>query len=136
VLLIGSKEDTMPLVPIVFAFALALAGALALGFRPGYPFGPLLFGATIVAAMSGIAASVLQFLPQRYFVLFGLAAGTLLGLLVTPLLGVAETLEFGEVRGAVAWVWPIALVAALLWSRALGMRLPALRRRRHAAPRV
>ena len=120
----------MPLIPIASAFVIAIIGALAVGFRPGYPFGALLLGATTIAAMTGLAASVIQFVPQRYYLLAAIVAGTAVGLLVGPLLAMAEVIGFGDVRGASALVWPVAAVASLILSRASGMQLPSLRRRR------
>ena len=116
-------------IPLVAGFLLALGGALIVGLRPGYPFTTLLIGATIVAAMAGLAASVLQLLPQRHFILAAVIAGSLLGLVVAPLLSTVEALGAGDVRGAATFVWPAALVAALLLSRAAGLRMPPRRRR-------
>lgn len=120
----------MQFMPIVAAFVIALVGGVAVGFRPGYSFGTLFMGATIVAAMTGLAASVLQFLPQRAFLFVAAIAGSILGLLVPPMLQWAEVLGFGDVRGPVSLVWPVAAVTALLLSRASGMQLPRLRRPR------
>jgi hypothetical protein len=120
----------MPLVPILSAFVIALLGAMAIGLRPGYSFGTLLLGATIVSAMTGLAASVLQFLPSRYFLPGAIVLGGGLGLMVGAMLGWAHALDFGAVRSTVDLVWPVAAVTGLLISRASGMQLPALRRRR------
>lgn len=120
----------MPLIPMIAGFVIALAGAVIFAFRPGFPFGTLVLGATIVAAMTGLAASALQFLPKRYFLAVAVVAGSIMGLLVALMLRWAEELGFGDVRGTTTFVWPVATVAALLLSRASGMRLPSLRRRR------
>jgi hypothetical protein len=120
----------MGVLPIVAAFVIALLGAMAVGLRPGYPFDVLLIGATMAAAMTGLAASVLQFLPQRYFLPTAVLAGCVLGLLVAPMLNWAQVLGFGDVRGAAAVVWPVAVVTALLLSRASGLDFPTMRRRR------
>jgi hypothetical protein len=119
----------MRFMPIVSAFVIALLGAVAVGLRPGYPFDMLIIGAAIVAAMTGIAASVLQFLPQRHFLPAAIAAGVILGLLVAPMLNWAQVLGFGDVRGTASIVWPVAAVAGLLLSRASGLDFPTMRRR-------
>jgi hypothetical protein len=119
----------MRFLPIVAAFVIALIGALAVGLRPGYAFDTLLIGATIAAAMTGLSASVLQFLPQRLFMPVAVVAGAVLGLLVAPMLTWAQVLGFGEVRGAASLVWPAAVVSALLLSRASGLDFPTMRRR-------
>jgi hypothetical protein len=120
----------MRFMPMAAAFTIALIGAVAVGLRPGYPFGALVLGATIVAAMTGLAASVLQFLPPRYFLPVSAVAGSALGLLVAPMLGMAQVLGFGDVRAPAALIWPVATVTALVLSRASGMLLPPLRHRR------
>lgn len=125
----------MRFLPIVAAFVIALLGAVAVGLRPGYPFDTLLIGATMAAAMTGLAASVLQFLPQRYFLPTAVIAGCVLGLLIAPMLNWAQVFGFGDVRNAAAVVWPVAVVAALLLSRASGLDFPTMRRRRPAANR-
>ena len=119
----------MRLIPMTSAFVIALLGAVAVGLKPGYPFGTLVFGATIVAAVTGIAASVLQFLPDRHYALVAVVAGVSLGFLVARMMGIAEALGFGDVRRVSTVVWPTAVVAALLISRAFGMHLPRFRRR-------
>ena len=126
----------MRFMPLGVAFLIALVGALALGLRPGYPFATLLIGATIAAAMTGIAASVLQFLPQRGFVPAAILGGAALGLIVTPLLTWADALGVGDARRAVAIVWPVAVVAGLLLSRASGLDFPSPRRRRDRLERT
>jgi hypothetical protein len=123
------REVDMRFMPIVSAFVIALLGAVAVGLRPGYPFDMLIIGATIVAAMTGIAASVLQFLPQRRFLPAAITAGVILGLLVAPMLNWAQVLGYGDVRGVAAVVWPVAVVAGLLLSRASGLDFPTMRRR-------
>lgn len=120
----------MRFMAMVSAFVIALVGATAVGLRPGYPFGTLLLGATILAAMTGMAASVLQFLPQRYFFSATIAGGIALGLLVATLLRAARVLDFGDVHGATIVVWPVAAVVALFLGRASGMQMAKLRRRR------
>lgn len=120
----------MRLLPILYAFIIALVGAVAVGLRPGYPFGALLLGATIVAAMTGFASAILQFSPQRYFPIVAVVAGCVLGLIVGPMLGWAQVLGFGGVREPVLLIWPLAIVSALLLSRESGMRLPTAHRRR------
>jgi hypothetical protein len=127
---VPQTEVGMRFMPIVFSFLIALVGAAAVGLRPGYPFATLLMGATIVAAMTGLAASVLQFLPQRLFLPTAIAAGCVLGLLVAPMLNWAEVLGFGDARGAASVVWPLAAVVGLLLSRASGLDFPTMRRRR------
>ena len=119
----------MSLIPIATAFVVALVGATAIGLRPGYSFGTLLTGATMVAAVTGIVATVLEFLARHHFVPAAIVVGTIAGLLVAPLLGITQTLGIGDTRDPVIVVWPIATVAGLLFSRAAGMQLPALRRR-------
>ena len=123
----------MPLMPMISAFVIALAGSLIFGLRPGFPFGALLLGSTVAAAMTGVTASVLQFLPQKYFIPAAIAAAVLLGGLVTAMLTVTESLGFGGVRRGMLLVWALSIGVGLLWSRAAGMRLPPLRRRRPAA---
>ena len=125
----------MPVLPIVSAFVLALIGAVAVGLRPGYSFEALLIGATLTAAMVGVAASVLQFVPQRTFLLFAIITGCALGLMVDPTLHAARGLGFGDVRQATSLICPVAAVAALIVSRSAGLALPTLRRRRTANPR-
>lgn len=120
----------MRFMPIASTFVIALLGAVAVGFRPGYPFDTLLLGAVLVSAMTGIAASVLQFLPQRLFLPAAIAAGCVLGLLVAPMLNWAQVLGWGDVRGAASLVWPVAAVSGLLLSRAAGLDVPTMRRRR------
>jgi hypothetical protein len=120
----------MRFLPIAATFVIALLGAAAVGFRPGYAFSTLLLGAVIVAAMAGIAASVLQFLPQRLFLPSAIVAGSVLGLLVAPMLNWTQVLGWGDVRGAASIVWPVAAVAGLLLSRAAGLDFPTMRRRR------
>lgn len=120
----------MRVMPMVSAFVIALVGAVAVGLRPGYGFAPLLLGATIASAMTGMAASALQFLPQRYFLPAAILGGSLTGLVVGALLQAAQVLDTGPVRGMTLGVWPATVVAALVVSRVSGMKLPRLRRGR------
>jgi hypothetical protein len=120
----------MSFMPMVSAFCLALIGAVAVGLRPGYSFGMLMLGATISAAMAGLAASVAQFLPRRYYFVAIVIGGCVMGLVVGGMLRAARVLEFGAVRDATALIWPVAIVTALVLSRNWGMHLPRLRRRR------
>jgi hypothetical protein len=117
------------LLPMGAAFFIGLVGAVAVGYRTGYSLGSLLMGATLVAAMAGLAGSVLQFLPQRAFLPAAVIAGVILGLLVPPALHWLEVMGFGTVRDPVAIVWPVAIVTALIWSRASGMNVPTMRKR-------
>lgn len=78
---------------------------------------------------------MLQFLPQRSFLPAAIIAGSVLGLLVAPMLSWAEVIGFGEVRGAAIVVWPLAAVAGLLLSRASGMDFSTMRRRRPSLDR-
>jgi len=119
----------MPFLPIAAAFTVGLIGAVAVGYRSGYSFGSLVMGATLVAAMTGLAASVLQFLPQRGFVPAAVVAGVVLGLLATAAMQWAEVVGFGTLREPVAIVWPVAIVTGLLLSRASGMDAPKMRNR-------
>lgn len=118
----------MPLMPMGSAFVIALLGAVAVGLRPGYTFGTLLLGATIAAAMAGLAASAAQFLPGRYFLPTAVIGGSILGLVVAAMLRAARVLDFGDVHDATALIWPVAIVSALMLSRSWGMHLPRLRR--------
>ncbi len=120
----------MRFMPIAAAFVIALIGSVAVGLRPGYSFGSLLMAATIVAAMTGLAASVLQFLPQRSFMPAATLSGVILGLMVGPMMNWAQVLGFGDVRGPASVVWPVAVVTGLLWSRTAGLDFPTMRRRR------
>ena len=119
----------MNFLPILAAFAIALIGGIAVGLRPGYSFQALLIGATLVAAMTGLAGSVLQFLPRRGFMPTAIIAGVILGVIVTPMLDWAQVLGFGRVREPVAIIWPVAIVTGLIWSRSSGMDAPTMRRR-------
>ncbi|MCC7008804.1 MAG: hypothetical protein IT184_08315 [Acidobacteria bacterium] len=116
--------------PLALAFVLAVAGALATGMRPGWPFSTLLIGATLAAAMTGLVASVLQFLPERLYLPFAILAGAVVALFVSASLQAIEVMGFGSVRDTTVYVWPVAAIVTLLVSRASGMRLPSLRRRR------
>lgn len=118
----------MRFIPIISAFVVALIGGIAVGLRPGYPFGSILIGAAIVAAMTGLASSVLQFVSNRFYLLAATIVGVALGLLVPPMLGMAEVIGFGDVRGAASVVWPVAVVVGLVLSHEAGMQLPRLRR--------
>jgi hypothetical protein len=120
----------MRFMPILSAFVIALIGGIAVGLRPGYSFGTLFVGATLVAAMTGLAASVLQFLPQRYFMPVAIVAGVILGWMVSPMLNWAQVMGFGDVRGPASLIWPIAIVTGLLWSRSAGLDFPTMRRSR------
>lgn len=119
----------MRFLPIVAAFTIALIGAVAVGFRPGYAFSTLFIGATTVAAMTGLAVSVLQFLPPRYFLPTAIVSSVILGLLVTQILRWSAILGFGLAQDAVALVWPVAIMAGLFWGHATGMDFPTIRRR-------
>jgi hypothetical protein len=114
----------MRVMPIVSAFVIALIGAMAVGLRPGFPFSALLLGATLVAALTGVAASVLQFASERYFSAAAILTGAALGMLVPTLMDLAQSIGFGDLRGGSAVVWPVAAVVGLLFSRSSGMRLP------------
>jgi hypothetical protein len=129
------EENAMRFMPIAAAFVIALVGGMAVGLRPGYSFGSLVMAATIVAAMTGLAASVLQFLPNRRFDLVAVIVGCVLGLLVPPMLAWAQVLGVGPVRGAASVVWPVAVVTALLISHGAGMQMPRLRGGRPGLPR-
>jgi hypothetical protein len=73
---------------------------------------------------------VLQFLPQRHFLPAAIVSGCALGLLVAPMLHWTQAIGFGDVRGAVSVVWPVAAVSGLLLSRAAGLDFPTMRHRR------
>ncbi len=77
--------------PMAIAFVIAIFGAAAIGIRPGSgsdDWGPILVGATLAAAMTGIVASIMQFLPQRLFV-----ASAAVGGMVVAFSGVGDALR-------------------------------------------
>ena len=116
--------------PMAVAFVLAFVGAAAFAIRPGFSAAdlwPIVVGTTLTAALTGIVASVLQFLPQRFFALLTLLAAAVIGILVSGLLAAADTIWLRPAAAPVAFVWPCAAAAALLVARADGMRLPRLR---------
>lgn len=119
----------MLLMPVSSAFLIALVGGLAVGLRSGYPFLPILVGATLVAAMTALASSVLQFLPQRFYMAGAVLTGVAVGMVVWPMLEFAEVMGLGPVRGPLLGVWPVAAVSSLLLSRSWGMRMPHVRHR-------
>jgi hypothetical protein len=117
--------------PIAIAFVAAMLGAAAVGVRPGAnwdDFAPLLVGAALAAATTGIVASFMQFLPDRLFGPLSLPAGALVSLAVMVLLRAAEYMGLAPAPLATALVWATAAVVALLTARASGVGLPWLRR--------
>ena len=113
--------------PMTIAFLVASLGAAAVGVRPGasWPdFAPLLVGATLVAAMSGLIASIMQFLPYRLFAPFTLVAGAVVALAVLVLLRAAEYMGLGRAPASTFFVWALAVMVALVVSREFGVRMP------------
>jgi hypothetical protein len=116
---------------MAIAFVVAAIGAAAIGLRPGANWSnmaPLLTGATLAAAMTGLVASIMQFLPNRLFSPFTLVAGAVVAIAVFVLLRAGEYMGLERAPVSTAFAWALAAVVALIVSRESGMRLPALRR--------
>jgi hypothetical protein len=116
--------------PMAIAFVIAMIGAAAVGIRPGSSaadWGPLLLGAALAGAMTGIVATIMQFLPQRLFLPSAVVAGMIVAFGVSALLYAAGAIWLAPVPTATVYVWAGAAIAALLVSRASGLRLPPVR---------
>ena len=116
--------------PMALAFVIALLGAAAVEIRPGSggeDWAAILLGATLAAAMTGLVASIMQFLPQRLFAPSAAVAGMAVALGVSALLYAAETIWLGPIAPSTVFVWAAAAIVALLVTRASGVRLPPVR---------
>ena len=116
--------------PMAIAFLIAIFGAAAIAIRPGssaVDWGPIVVGGAMAAAMTGIVASIAQFLPQRLFVAAAVVGGMVVAFIVSALLYAAGTIGLAPIAPATAFVWAAAAVVALLVTRASGVRLPPVR---------
>ena len=116
--------------PMAIAFVIAIFGAAAVGIRPGSgsgDWGPILVGAALAAAMTGIAASIMQFLPQRLFVAAAVVGCMVVALSVSALLYAAGTIWLAPIPTATVFVWAASAFVALVVTRASGVRLPPVR---------
>lgn len=116
--------------PMLIAFIIAMLGAAAVAIRPGAgadDWGPLLMGAALSAAATGIAASVLQFLPPRLFGVWAIVAGMGVAFVVAALLSAAAMIGLAPIPAPTALVWAGAAIVGLFVSRASGVRLPPAR---------
>ena len=113
--------------PMAIAFALSLISALILEFRGGFDLNvlwPVVVGAVLTAAVTGIIATAMQFLPRRLFLEVTVVAGVAVALILSPLLTTFSRLWLVPLGAPTAFVWPLASVAGLLISRAAGVRFP------------
>ena len=113
--------------PMAIAFALSLISVLILEFRPGFDASilwPVVIGAMLTAAITGIIVTAMQFLPQRFFLPMAIVAGVAVALLVPGLLTTLSRLGLVSLRAPTTLVWPLASVTGLLISRAAGVRFP------------
>lgn len=116
--------------PMAIAFVIAIFGAAAIGIRPGSgsdDWGPILVGAALAAAMTGIIAAIMQFLPQRLFLASAAVGGILVAFTVSAILYAAETLWLQPIASSTVFVWAAAALVALLVTRSAGVRLPPVR---------
>ena len=116
--------------PMALAFVVALLGAAAVEIRPGAgaaDWGAIFVGATVAAAMTGIAAAIVQFLPERMFVAAAVVGGMAVAFCVSALLYAADSIWLRPITAATAFVWAGASITALVVTRRAGVRLPPLR---------
>lgn len=97
--------------PMALTFVAALLGASVVEIRPGAgaaDWASILVGAALAAATTGIAAAILQFLPQRLFVPAAAVGGMAVAFCVSALLYAAEGI----------WLRPIPAVTTFVWAGA------------------
>jgi hypothetical protein len=112
---------------MTIAFVVAALGAAAIGLRPGagWPdLAPLVAGATIAGAMTGLVAVIMQFLPYRLFAPFTVAAGAAVALAVLVVLRATEYMGLERAPSSTFFVWALAAIVGLIVSREAGVRLP------------
>jgi hypothetical protein len=115
---------------MTLTFVVALLGASVVEIRPGSSaadWASILVGAALAAAMTGIAAAILQFLPQRLFVPAAAAGGVAVALCVSALLDAGEGIWLRPIAAVTTLVWAGASIVALMVTRRAGVRLPPLR---------
>jgi hypothetical protein len=124
-----SEEDIMRHQPMALAFLAAGLGAalVAMGSSSGADWRPILVGATLTAATTGIIASIMQFLPERLFAPYAIVAGVAVALVVSALLYLAENIWLPPITNSTVFVWPAAAIVALVVSRRYGVRLPPVK---------
>ena len=81
----------------------------------------------MAAAMTGIVASIMQFLPQRLFLASAVVGGMVVAFSVSALLYAAETIWLSPIASSAVFVWAAAALIALLVTRSAGVRLPPVR---------
>ena len=116
--------------PMALAFVAALFAAAAVTLRPGaggVDWASILVGSALTAAMTGIAATIVQFLSSRAFAGIAVVAGILVALAVALLLRAAEYIGLEPLPAATIFVWGAAAIVALFVSRAAGVKLPPFR---------
>ena len=116
--------------PIPVAFGASAAAATILAMRPelhAADWAPIFVGAALTAAATGIVASTLQFLKQRYFAVFTIVASAVIWLLVSMLVAAFSYDWFSPASRRMSVAWPIGAATALILSRASGMQAPRLR---------
>ena len=116
--------------PMSLGFVIALFGAAAVEIRPGSgaaDWAAILVGAALAGAMTGIVASIMQFLPERLAVPSAIVGGMVVGFGVSALLYAAETIWLSPITSSTVFVWTGSAVVSLLVTRASGVRLPPVR---------
>jgi hypothetical protein len=120
--------------PVFLAFLAAAIGAaivgVSVGFAPNRADWPALFvGVVSTAAMTGLVASGVQFLPNRHYGSVSVGAGVFVAFAVAVLLRAGESiLGIGRVPAATVVVWAAAVILALILTREAGHRLPPVPR--------
>jgi hypothetical protein len=120
--------------PVFLAFGAATLGAavvaLALSFAGGRAeWLALLLGAVSTAAMTGLIASGIQFLPNRHYSAVTVLSAIVVGLAVNVLLRAGETtMGLGRVPAATVVVWAAAVILSLIVTRESARRLPPVER--------
>lgn len=116
--------------PVFLSFIAAALGAavigLSLGFVPSRAdWQALLLGAVSTAAMTGLVASGVQFLPNRHYASVTVISGVAVAILVGVLLRAGESvMGIGPVPIATGLVWAAAVIVALIVHREWSHRLP------------
>src|SRR5690348_14621867 len=102
--------------PTPFAFGVSAAAATMLTMRPGIQssdWATSFVGAALTAAATGIVASTMLFLKERYFLPVTIVASAAVWFLVTALLMLISADWFGPVSMKMSIAWPIGAATAL-----------------------